>query len=77
MWNTVLANLTSDFIKRRLHHGHVIAECFDFFFGKTISQNSLLVSGAYLFSEPNQILIVLIELRKGNPRNRDIHRKLF
>ena len=30
MWNLASVNLTFDFIKTMLHHGHIIAECFDF-----------------------------------------------
>lgn len=31
MWNLVSANLTYDFIKAGLHHGYIIAACFNFF----------------------------------------------
>ena len=34
MWAPASANLTCDFIKTGLHHGHIIAECSDFFMGK-------------------------------------------
>ena len=40
MWNPASANLTCDFIKMVLHHGHIIAECFYYFFDKAISLNS-------------------------------------
>ena len=40
MCKSASANLTRDFIKTRLHHGYIIAEYFDFFFGKAFSKNS-------------------------------------
>ena len=41
--------------------------------GKLFHKIALITfKGAYLFSEPNQILITLIGLRKANPRNRNI-----
>ena len=41
MWTPALANLTCDFIKTGLYHGHIAAEeCSNFFGGKDFSQNS-------------------------------------
>ena len=49
-----------------------------FFGGKLFHKIALITfKGVYLFSEPNQILITLIGLRRANPRNRNIYRKLF
>ena len=77
MWTPASANLTCDFIKTRLHHGHIIAECSDFF-GKLFHKILLITCKKdYLFSEPNQIIIVQIGLRKTNPRNRNIRRDLL
>ena len=42
MWTLASGNLTCDFIKTGLHHGHIIAECSDFLWGggeQAISQN--------------------------------------
>ena len=78
MWNPASANLTFDFIKTVLHHGHVTAEYFDFFWKSCFTKYLwLLVRGVSLFSDPNQILFVLIDLRKANSRNKNIRRKLF
>ena len=46
--------------------------------GKLFHKIALVTcKGVYLFSEPNQIVIDLIGLRRANPRNGNIRRKLF
>ena len=73
MWTPASANLTCDFIKTGLHHGHNFTECADFFGGKLFHKIALITfKGVYLFSEPNEILITLKGLRRANPRNRNI-----
>ena len=71
MWTPASANLTCDFIKTGLHHGHIVAECSDFFFwrgGKLFHKIALITcKGVCLFSEPNKIHIALIGLRRANP----------
>ena len=49
----------------------IVAECSDFFFfdgGELFHKIALITcKGVYLFSEPNQIRITLIGLRRANP----------
>ena len=49
------------------------------FFGGELFYKIALITckGVCLFSEPNKIHIALIGLRRANPRNRNIRRKLF
>ena len=77
MWRPASANVTCDLIKVVLDHRRIIAECFDFFFRECYFTKYLwlLVRGVYLSSQQNQILAVLIGLRKANPQN--IRRKLL
>ena len=53
MWTSGLANLTCDFIKKGLHHGHITAECSDFLC-KLLHKVALITcKGVYFFSKPN------------------------
>ena len=49
MLNTDSANLTCDFIKTGLHHGHIIEEYFDNFSGKLFHKIALITCKGYLF----------------------------
>ena len=72
------ANLTCDFIKTGFHYRHIVAKYSNFWEGKLFHKIALITcKGVYLFSEPNQILIALIGLRRFNPQNRNICQKLF
>ena len=73
MWTPASVNLICGFIKTGLHHGHIVAECSDYFWWGKLFHKIALISckGVYLFSEPNQILIALIGQRRANPRNFD------
>ena len=78
MWTPASANLTWDFIKTGLHHEHIVAECSDISGGKLFHKIALIAcKSVFLFSEPNQILIAFIGLRRASPWNRNIRRKLF
>ena len=76
IWNPASANLACDFIRTVFHHGHIVAECFDFFSLRMLLHKIALITCITFLNEPNQILM-LIGLRITNLRNRNIHRKLF
>ena len=54
MWNPASANLTFDFFKTVLHHGHIITEYFDLFLESYFTLIIVITCEACLFiNEPN------------------------